>query len=89
MSITKEKRSELVKDFGKFETDTGSVEVQVAIFTTRITELTEHLKTHKKDFAGRRGLVMLVGKRRKLLRYISISDNARYKTLIEKLGIRK
>ena len=86
--ITKEQKAELVKQYGKSETDTGSAEVQVAILTARIKELTEHMKSHKKDFHTRRGLLMLVGKRRRLLSYIKGNDINEYRELIARLGIR-
>ena len=86
--ITKEQKAELVKQYGKSETDTGSPEVQVAILTARIKELTEHMKSHKKDFHTRRGLRMLVGKRRRLLSYIKKNDIENYRNLIKSLGIR-
>lgn len=86
--ITKEQKADLVKQYGKSETDTGSAEVQVAILTARIKELTEHMKSHKKDFHTRRGLLMLVGKRRRLLSYIKKNDIENYRNLIKSLGIR-
>ena len=86
--ITKEQKAELVKKYGKSDTDTGSAEVQVAILSARIKELTEHMKSHKKDFHTRRGLLMLVGKRRRLLSYIKGNDINEYRELIAKLGIR-
>ena len=86
--IAKEQKAELVKQYGKSETDTGSAEVQVAILTARIKELTEHMKSHKKDFHTRRGLLMLVGKRRRLLSYIKKNDIENYRNLIKSLGIR-
>ena len=86
--ITKEQKLELVKQYGKNEQDTGSAEVQVAILTARIKELTEHMKSHQKDFHTRRGLLMLVGKRRRLLSYIKKNDINEYRELIAKLGIR-
>ena len=86
--ITKEQKAELVKQYGKSETDTGSAEVQVAILTARIKELTEHMKSHKKDFHTLRGLLMLVGKRRRLLSYIKKNDIENYRNLIKSLGIR-
>ena len=86
--ITKEQKAELVKQYGKSETDTGSAEVQVAILSARIKELTEHMKSHKKDFHTRRGLLMLVGKRRRLLSYIKKNDIENYRNLIKSLGIR-
>lgn len=89
MSITAEKKASLIKEFAKDDNDTGSVEVQVAILTERINALTEHCKINKKDFHSRRGLLMLVGKRRRLLSYLKKTDNARYVDLIGKLGLRK
>jgi len=89
MYITKEKRTEIFKEFGKSEFDTGSVEGQVALFTFRITNLTEHLKANRKDFVTERSLVLLVGKRRKLLSYLQKKDINRYRELIKKLGLRK
>ena len=86
--ITKERKAELVKLYGKDENDTGSAAVQVAILTDRIRELTEHMKVHKKDFHTRRGLLMLVGKRRRLLAYIKKRDINEYRELIGRLGIR-
>ncbi len=86
--ISKERKAELVKLYGKDENDTGSAAVQVAILTDRIRELTEHMKVHKKDFHTRRGLLMLVGKRRRLLSYIKKGDIEAYRTLIKSLGIR-
>lgn len=87
--ISKESKQELVSKFGKSETDTGNPEVQVAIFSTRITELTEHLKLHPKDHSTRRGLLKMVGKRRRLLNYLMEHDIERYRSLITELGIRK
>ncbi|SIS56884.1 SSU ribosomal protein S15P [Roseivivax lentus] len=89
MSITAETKQQVMKDYATAEGDTGSPEVQVAILTTRITALTEHFKTHKKDNHSRRGLLKLVAQRRKLLDYLKSRDEARYKTLIGKLGIRR
>ncbi len=89
MGLTKEKKQEMVKEYGKSETDSGSTEVQIAILTTRIKELTEHLKTHKKDHSSRRGLLKLVGQRRRLLNYLKKKDLDAYRALIEKLGLRK
>lgn len=86
--ITKEQKAELIKTYGKDEKDSGSAEVQVAILSARIKELTEHMKTHKKDFHTRRGLLMLVGKRRRLLSYIKARDIEGYRALIKSLGIR-
>ena len=89
MSITAEKKQELIKTHARAEGDTGSPEVQVAILTSRITTLTEHFKTHAKDNHSRRGLLMLVNKRRSLLDYLKREDAARYSDLITKLGLRK
>ena len=86
--ITKEQKAELVKKYGKSDTDTGSAEVQVAILSARIKELTEHMKSHQKDFHTRRGRLMLVGKRRPLLSYIKKNDIENYRNLIKSLGIR-
>lgn len=87
-SITREEVSELIKEYGKGTADSGSAEVQVAILTTRIKNLTEHLKVHKKDNHTRRGLMKLIGKRRGLLKYIKDKDINQYRELIKKLGIR-
>jgi small subunit ribosomal protein S15 len=84
-----EKKSELVQKFRTHESDTGSPEVQVALLSERITYLTEHFKTHKKDHHSRRGLLKLVGQRRRLLDYLKGKDTERYKKLIDGLGIRK
>ncbi|MDA9705896.1 30S ribosomal protein S15 [Acidimicrobiaceae bacterium] len=83
---TKEK---IIKEYGKSENDTGSTEVQVALLTQRINDLTDHLKIHKKDHHTRRGLLMLVGKRKRLLQYLENQDVERYRSLIDKLGLRK
>ena len=88
MSLTKEKKAELVGKFGRSEGDTGSTEVQVALITDRINELTEHLRTHVKDHASRRGLLMLVGQRRRLLAYLERRDLERYRELVSELGLR-
>ena len=88
MTISKERKAELIKQYGKSEQDSGSAAVQAAILTDRIRELTEHMKSHKKDFHTRRGLLMLVGKRRRLLSYIKKNDINEYRELIAKLGIR-
>ena len=82
-------KAEIAKEYGRGEADTGSTEVQVAILTKRILELTEHLKVHKKDNHSRRGLLKMVSQRRKLLDYVRGKDNERYRTLIERLGIRR
>ena len=87
--IAQEKKAEIIKEFGRKEGDTGSPEVQVAILTTRIAELTEHLKQNPKDHHSRRGLLMMVGHRRGLLDYLKKTDLDGYRALIEKLGIRK
>ncbi len=89
MSMTKEKKLEVIKDFGKAETDTGSAEVQVALITRRIEDLTEHFKINKKDHNSRRGLLKLVGKRRKLLNYLKDKDIERYREIIKRLSLRK
>ena len=89
MSVTAERKQEIIKDNARGKTDTGSPEVQVAILTERIVNLTEHFKTHAKDNHSRRGLLMLVNKRRSLLDYLKREDNARYTALIAKLGLRK
>jgi small subunit ribosomal protein S15 len=89
MSITPERKRDVMKDFATQRDDTGSPEVQVAVLTERITNLTEHLKTHKKDFASRRGLLMMVGRRRRLLDYLRRKQESRYQTLIERLGLRR
>jgi small subunit ribosomal protein S15 len=89
MTLTKEKKSELIGKYGRADGDTGSAEVQVALLTERINELTEHLRTHVKDHHSRRGLLMLVGKRRRLLDYLKHKDAQRYSDLIKRLNIRK
>ena len=89
MSITAEKKQELIKEHARGSEDTGSPEVQVAILTERIINLTEHFKTHAKDNHSRRGLLMLVNKRRSLLDYLKREDASRYSDLITKLGLRK
>ena len=89
MSVTAERKQALIKDNAKSKNDTGSPEVQVAILTERITNLTEHFKSHAKDNHSRRGLLMLVNKRRSLLDYLRGEDEARYTDLIAKLGLRK
>lgn len=88
MTISKERKAELTAKFGKNAQDTGNSKVQVAILSERIKELTEHMKTHQKDFHTRRGLLMLVGKRRRLLSYIKKNDINEYRELIAELGIR-
>ena len=89
MSIEKNKTIELIKDFGNSKTDSGSADVEVAILTERIKNLTEHLKYHKKDFGSRRGLLSMVGQRRNLLKYIKNKNEDRYLDLIKKLGLRR
>lgn len=89
MSITAEKKTELIGEHRKGDTDTGSPEVQIAVLSHRIANLTEHLKMHKKDHASRRGLLMLVARRRRLLNYVKNNSEARYQSIIEKLGLRK
>jgi small subunit ribosomal protein S15 len=89
MSITKERKAELINEYGDTATDSGSPAVQVAILTDRILYLTEHMKTHKKDFASRRGLLKMVGQRRHLLDYIKRRDDQAYRDLIAKLGLRR
>ncbi|MEO8092247.1 MAG: 30S ribosomal protein S15 [bacterium] len=89
MTVNSEKKRELVGKYGRSEDDTGSAEVQVALLTARINDLTEHLREHTKDHHSRRGLLMLVGKRRRLLRYLERSDVERYRTLVGELGLRR
>ncbi len=89
MALVQEKKTELVARYRRHDKDTGSPEVQVALLTERITYLTEHFKTHKKDHHSRRGLLKLVGQRRRLLDYLKTVDQNRYKALIDHLGIRK
>jgi small subunit ribosomal protein S15 len=89
MSITQERKAELIKEFGRKEGDTGSPEVQISILTERIRNLTEHLKEHKKDFHSRRGLLIMVGQRRGLLDYLRRKNQARYDDLIGTLGLRR
>ena len=89
MSITKEKKSELIGSFKRGEHDTGSPEVQIALLTARINDLTDHFKTHAKDHASRRGLLMMVSKRAGLLKYLRLHDRKKYLEVISRLGIRK
>jgi len=89
MTITKERKQELIQEFKQGDQDTGSPEVQVAILTTRINNLTEHMRTHKKDYATRRGLLAMVSRRRRLLDYLRRVDPQRYLDIIGRLGIRK
>lgn len=89
MSITAEKKTELIGEFGQSETDSGSPEIQIAVLSHRITNLTEHLKEHKKDHSSRRGLLTLVARRRSLLNYIKKGSEDAYKSIVERLGLRK
>jgi small subunit ribosomal protein S15 len=89
MSITADRKGDLIRDYARSEGDTGSAEVQVAILSERIANLTEHFKTHKKDNHSRRGLLKLVSQRRRLLDHLKSSDQGRYQTLIERLGLRR
>jgi small subunit ribosomal protein S15 len=89
MTVTAERKQELVARFGKAEDDTGSAEVQIALLTERINELTQHLRTHGKDHHSRRGLLMMVGKRRRLLNYLQRKDLEGYRALIRELGLRR
>jgi small subunit ribosomal protein S15 len=89
MSLTQEKKTELIEKFGNSPQDTGKPEVQIALLTERINQLTDHLRTHKKDHHSRRGLLMLVGQRRRFLRYLERSDLERYRSLVKELGLRR
>ncbi len=89
MALLKEAKTELIKQYQQHDRDSGSPEVQIAVLTNRITYLTEHFKTHKKDHHSRRGLLQLVGRRRRLLDYLRGVDDARYRAVIDRLGIRK
>jgi small subunit ribosomal protein S15 len=89
MTLTAEAKRDIFQRYGRAEGDTGSTEVQVALLTARINDLTEHLREHKKDHHSRRGLLMLVGKRRRLLKYLQSSDIDRYRQLIQELGLRR
>ena len=89
MALTKEEKSAIIKDFAKNEKDTGSAEVQIAILTKEINDLTEHLKTHIHDYHSRRGLLKKVGQRRNMLNYLAKKDNQSYREVIKKLGLRK
>ncbi|MHB8658838.1 MAG: 30S ribosomal protein S15 [Solirubrobacteraceae bacterium] len=89
MTLTQERKQELVEKFGDSPTDTGKAEVQIALLTERITQLTDHLRTHSKDHHSRRGLLMLVGRRRRFLNYLQRTDLERYRGLLRELGLRK
>jgi small subunit ribosomal protein S15 len=89
MTLTQERKQELTAKFGESPTDTGRTEVQIAMLTERINELTDHLRTHRKDHHSRRGLLMLVGRRRRFLNYLQRSDLERYRALVRELGLRK
>lgn len=89
MSITAEKKTELIGEFKKTDADTGSPDVQIAVLSHRISNLTEHLKSHQKDHASRRGLLMLVSRRRRLLNYLKRNDGEQYQNMLERLGLRK
>jgi small subunit ribosomal protein S15 len=89
MNLTQERKQELITQFGESPTDTGKTEVQVALLTERINLLTDHLRTHGKDHHSRRGLLMLVGRRRRFLNYLQSADLERYRTLIRELGLRR
>ncbi|MFD4294946.1 30S ribosomal protein S15 [Rhodococcus sp. NPDC058505] len=89
MALTTEQKKAVLSEYGLHETDTGSPEAQVALLTKRIVDLTEHLKMHKHDHHSRRGLLLLVGRRRRLLKYVQKVDIARYRSLIERLGLRR
>jgi ribosomal protein S15, bacterial/organelle len=88
MPLTAERKQELIAKYGRSEGDTGSAEVQIALLTERINDLTEHLRTHRKDHHSRRGLLMLVGRRRRLLRYLERTDLDRYRKVVSELGLR-
>lgn len=89
MSITPERKQEIISEYSLTDNDTGSPEVQIAILTERISNLTEHMKSHQKDFHSRRGLLIMVGQRRNLLDYLRTKDTDRYENLIKRLGLRK
>lgn len=89
MALTAEQKKEILDQYGLHDTDTGSPEAQVALLTRRIADLTEHLKVHKHDHHSRRGLLLLVGRRRRLLKYVSQIDVERYRSLVERLGLRR
>ena len=89
MALSTAEKKQILSDYGLHESDTGSAEAQVALLTNRISGLTEHLKTHKHDHHSRRGLLLMVGRRRRLLNYLTKSDIARYRSLIQRLGLRR
>jgi small subunit ribosomal protein S15 len=89
MTLTQERKQELIEKFGESPTDTGKAEVQIALLSARITDLTEHLRTHSKDHHSRRGLLMLVGRRRRFLNYLQRSDPERYRAVLRELGLRR
>ena len=89
MSITAERKQEIIKEFGVVANDTGSAPVQIAVLSERIKNLTEHMQTHKKDFHSRRGLLVMVGQRRRLLDYVKKKDSSQYEALIKRLGLRR
>jgi small subunit ribosomal protein S15 len=89
MALTKESRSQIIGEYRRTDADTGSAEVQIAVLSTRINELTDHLKTHKRDHHSRRGLLQMVGRRRRLLEYLRRKDIERYRALIARLGLRR
>jgi small subunit ribosomal protein S15 len=89
MALTQEEKARIIAEYRRSEGDTGSAEVQIAVLSRRIAELTEHLKVHKKDHASRRGLLMLVGRRRRLLEYLKRQDIERYRDVIARLGLRR
>ena len=89
MALTKDRKTELIGSYKTHEADTGSPEVQVALLSARISALTDHLRTHRKDFHSRRGLLMMVGRRRRLLNYLSSKDIERYRALVARLGLRR
>ena len=89
MAMTAERKADLIRDYAREEGDTGSAEVQIALLTERITYLTEHFRTHHKDHHSRRGLLKLVGRRRRLLKYLRSNHDDRYKTILQRLGLRR
>lgn len=89
MPVTKERKAQVIKEYAKHDGDTGSPEVQIALLTETINQLTDHFQAHPKDFAGRRGLLKMVGHRRNLLNYLRVSNLERYRDIVQKLGLRK